>query len=43
MVKMFDDPDDRAYPGLPWEPKAAFFALADCYRATSADVTALAP
>jgi hypothetical protein len=25
------DPRDRRYPDMPWEPKAAFDALADCF------------
>jgi hypothetical protein len=32
IVKMLDGRDGETYPGLPWEPKAAFAALADCYR-----------
>jgi len=31
IVKMVDDPDGGTYPGLPWEPKAAFAAVADHY------------
>jgi hypothetical protein len=32
IVKMLDGRNGDTYPGLPWEPKAAFTALADCYR-----------
>ena len=38
VVKVFDgqsdapDPGLRRYPDMPWEPKAAFDTLADCYR-----------
>ena len=32
VVKMLDG-GGRAYPGLPWEPKRAFHALAECYAA----------
>ncbi|MFI5557738.1 hypothetical protein ACIA2T_00540 [Amycolatopsis japonica] len=32
VVKVFEDRDGDAYPGMPWEPKAAFSALADYYR-----------
>jgi hypothetical protein len=28
---MVDDHDGGTYPGLPWEPKAAFAAIADHY------------
>jgi hypothetical protein len=37
VVKVLDgqsrtrNPRDRRYPGMPWEPKAAFDALADFY------------
>jgi len=34
VVKVLDgqgDTRDRRYPDMPWEPKAAFNALADCY------------
>jgi hypothetical protein len=37
VVKVLDgesrarDPRDRRYPDMPWEPKAAFDALADCF------------
>jgi len=37
VVKVFDgqsearDPGRRRYPDMPWEPKAAFDTLADCY------------
>ncbi|XVQ83617.1 hypothetical protein ACQP2K_32995 [Microbispora siamensis] len=32
VVKVLEGRSGTAYPGLPWEPKAAFTALADCYR-----------
>lgn len=32
VVKVLEDRLGTAYPGLAWEPKAAFTALADCYR-----------
>ncbi|MEU6074194.1 hypothetical protein [Micromonospora sp. NPDC047074] len=32
VVKVFEDRTGETYPGLRWEPKAAFAALADCYR-----------
>lgn len=32
IVKVFEDRDGETYPGMPWEPKAAFSALADYYR-----------
>lgn len=32
VVKVLDGGQGRAYPDLPWEPKAAFAALADRYR-----------
>ncbi|MEU9688278.1 hypothetical protein [Amycolatopsis japonica] len=32
IVKVFEDRDGDTYPGMPWEPKAAFSALADYYR-----------
>ena len=32
IVKMLEGRRCDTYPGLPWEPKAAFAALADCYR-----------
>jgi hypothetical protein len=37
VVKVLDgqggagDPRGRRYPGMPWEPKAAFDTLADCF------------
>lgn len=31
IVKVFEDRLGDTYPGLPWEPKAAFAAVADCY------------
>jgi hypothetical protein len=32
VVKVLEDRLGRTYPGMPWEPKAAFTALADAYR-----------
>ncbi|MEA3528247.1 hypothetical protein U3653_08245 [Nocardia sp. CDC186] len=32
VVKVLEDRDGETYPGVPWEPKAAFGALADYYR-----------
>lgn len=32
LVKVYEDRDGTTYPGLPWEPKAAFAAVADHYR-----------
>lgn len=32
IVKILDDRPGGTYPDLPWEPKAAFTALADHYR-----------
>ena len=32
IVKILDSGRGGAYPDLPWEPKAAFTALAECYR-----------
>ncbi|MGI5269143.1 hypothetical protein ACQEUU_08340 [Nonomuraea sp. CA-218870] len=32
VVKVLENGDGAAYPGLPWEPKAAFTAVADYYR-----------
>jgi hypothetical protein len=32
VVKVLEGRLGRAYPGMPWEPKAAFHALADYYR-----------
>ena len=31
IVKVLEGRSGEAYPGLPWEPKAAFAAVADCY------------
>ena len=31
VVKVLEDGSGETYPGLPWEPKAAFKALAACY------------
>ncbi|WP_432977166.1 hypothetical protein [Dactylosporangium sp. CA-233914] len=33
IVKVYEDRDGSTYPGLPWEPKAAFAAVAEHYRA----------
>ncbi|WP_158883614.1 hypothetical protein [Amycolatopsis anabasis] len=32
IVKVLEDRNGDTYPGMPWEPKAAFTALADHYR-----------
>ena len=32
LVKVLDHAHGTAYPGMPWEPKAAFAAVADAYR-----------
>jgi hypothetical protein len=32
IVSMLDGRPGDTYPGLPWEPKAAFSALAESYR-----------
>ncbi|WP_249645055.1 hypothetical protein [Nocardia sputi] len=32
VVKVFEDRHGETYPDLPWEPKAAFTALAEYYR-----------
>jgi hypothetical protein len=32
VVKVLEDRPGRAYPGMAWEPKAAFTAVADYYR-----------
>jgi hypothetical protein len=32
VVKVLEDRTGDTYPGLPWEPKAAFAAVADSYR-----------
>lgn len=32
IVKLLENRRGDSYPDMPWEPKAAFFALADCYR-----------
>ncbi|WP_103353448.1 hypothetical protein [Amycolatopsis sp. CA-128772] len=31
VVKVLEEGTGRTYPGVPWEPKAAFGALAECY------------
>lgn len=31
VVKVLEQGSGESYPGVPWEPKAAFGALADCY------------
>jgi hypothetical protein len=33
IVKVFEDRRGETYPDLPWEPKAAFRAVAEYYRA----------
>lgn len=32
VVKVLEDRHGQTYPDMPWEPKAAFTALSDCYR-----------
>ncbi|WP_380283044.1 hypothetical protein [Kitasatospora purpeofusca] len=32
IVKVLEDRTGATYPNMPWEPKAAFTAVADCYR-----------
>ena len=32
VVKVLEDRSGHAYPGMAWEPKAAFTTLADSYR-----------
>ncbi|GAA3419458.1 hypothetical protein [Streptosporangium vulgare] len=32
LVKVLEDRPGHTYPDMPWEPKAAFDALAECYR-----------
>ncbi|GAB3574189.1 hypothetical protein GCM10027445_34610 [Amycolatopsis endophytica] len=32
IVKVFEDRTGTTYPGLPWEPKESFAAVAECYR-----------
>ena len=32
IVKMLEDRSADTYPGMDWEPKAAFTAVAECYR-----------
>ncbi|MER6666386.1 hypothetical protein ABT256_17730 [Amycolatopsis japonica] len=32
IVKVLENGDGETYPGMPWEPKAAFAALAEYYR-----------
>jgi hypothetical protein len=32
IVKMLEDRRGETYPDMAWEPKAAFFAVAECYR-----------
>ena len=32
IVKVFEDRLGHTYPDMPWEPKAAFTALAEYYR-----------
>jgi hypothetical protein len=40
IVKVLDDRAGTAYPGMAWEPKAAFTALAERYAGSSADTGA---
>jgi hypothetical protein len=35
VVKVLEGRLGQIYPGMPWEPKAAFAALADAYRGRS--------
>lgn len=35
VVKILDGATGSAYPGMPWEPKRAFYALADYYAQTT--------
>ncbi|HEX5287326.1 MAG TPA: hypothetical protein VFX25_00530 [Streptosporangiaceae bacterium] len=32
IVRVLEGGSGRAYPGLPWEPKQAFTAVAESYR-----------
>ena len=32
IVKMLEGRDGDTYPGMDWEPKAAFTAVGECYR-----------
>ncbi|MFC9492424.1 hypothetical protein ACFTZM_41035, partial [Streptomyces hydrogenans] len=32
VVKVYEDREGTRYPGLPWEPKAAFDAVAEYHR-----------
>jgi hypothetical protein len=32
VVKVLEDRRGYTYPGLPWQPKAAFTTIADYYR-----------
>jgi hypothetical protein len=32
VVKVLQDHPGHTYPGMPWEPKAAFAAMADAYQ-----------
>ncbi|WP_327104130.1 hypothetical protein [Nonomuraea glycinis] len=43
IVKVYEDRLGVTYPGLPWEPKAAFTALADHYRPEAGSPTDLQP
>ena len=31
LVKILDGASGETYPGMPWEPKQAFYRLAECY------------
>jgi hypothetical protein len=35
IVKALEDGPGRTYPEMPWEPKAAFVAVAECYERDS--------
>ena len=35
IVKVLETGFGTTYPDLPWEPKAAFTAVADCYRSAA--------
>jgi hypothetical protein len=34
-VKMLDSGTGEAYPGMPWEPKRSFYALAEYYQCSN--------
>jgi hypothetical protein len=35
IVKVYEHEQGKTYAGMPWEPKAAFYALAEYYKSTS--------